>query len=155
MSEQYNLMKYEDIVFALLQEYFQKKRCFNLEKLIPYLIDKLGKKSININKTGIKKILISLLKQNLIVEGISLTKDDILRNENRLKLYEFIKSNPGTYFRRIVAELRMPHHVIIWHLNILFEFRFIIKEKIENRVIYFIPILDFESVKQTYIASKK
>ena len=155
MAKKFNILKYEDLVFALLQEYFQQKKHFDMEKIIPFLTGRLTRRKIDFNREGIKKILISLLRQNLIVEGISLTKNDILMNENRKDIHNFIKTHPGAYLNRIVSKLKMPNHVVIWHLNILIEFQYIRRELIGIQPVYSEVGLNSEVVKSRFIISKK
>jgi predicted transcriptional regulator len=150
----YVLIQHEDLVFTILQEYFQKNRPFDMDKIIPYLNDRLIRKSIDINRAGIKKIMISLIKQKRIHEGTNLTIADVLTNIRRKKIFKFILSHPGTYFTKMVNELQFPNHVVTWHLSILRKFGFVNKEKYENRELYFDPQVNFDKVKQIHIASK-
>ena len=126
-----------------------------MEKIIPFLTSRLSRKSININREGIKKVLISLIKQKLIVEGINLTKNDVLLNQNRKNIYRYIKSSPGTFLNRIISELKLSNHVVYWHLSILMEFEFIERKKIESQPVYFVKGINFEKVKQNFVISKK
>jgi predicted transcriptional regulator len=155
MSNTSYLLEHEDLVFTLLQEYFQKNRPFDMDKIIPYLNDKLARRDINLNKIGIKQIVISLIKQKLIAEGTNLTRADVLPNENRKSIYDYVMEHPGCYFRKVVLELELPNHVVTWHLNILIKFGFIKKDIFETQPLYFNPTLDFEKVRQSYIASKE
>lgn len=127
----------EKLVLDVIQDYLDKNRYFNSEKIIPFISSRFAKTDININDDGIKAILKSLVKKNLIVERSKLTKDDVLINSNRKEIYDFIKSNPGIYFNKIVNNLSLSIPVVEWHLDILLKFNFIRKEKFDNFDAYF------------------
>jgi predicted transcriptional regulator len=77
---------------------------------------------ININNRGIEEHLKSLVDKNLIVEGSKLSGYNILNNSKRKKIHEYIANNPGTYFNKIVKDLLLSNHVVVWHLNMLLKF---------------------------------
>ena len=84
----------EQIVLKVVQEYLNKNRQFNMEKILPFIISRFRLASINISKNGIEEILRSLIKKDLLVEGSKLSRDDILLNLKRLQIYNFILRNP-------------------------------------------------------------
>lgn len=127
----------EKLVFNVIQEYLDKNRYFNLEKIVPFISSRFAKASININDDGIKVILKSLVKKNLIVERSKLIREDVLINLNRKEIYDLIKRDPGIYFNKIVNELQLSIPVVEWHINILLKFNFIRKEKFDNFEAYF------------------
>ncbi len=110
-----DLSEEENIVLTVVQEYLDKNRQFDLEKIISFIISRFRLSAINININGLKEILKSLIKKNLIVEGSKLSHDDILLNLKRLKIYNYILKNPGVYFNRIVKDLNLSNHIVIWH----------------------------------------
>ncbi len=109
---------------------------------------------MNININGIRTILKSLIEKNFIVEGSKLTKNDILLNFNRKKIYNYIQKNPGVYFYNIVSNLDLNIPVVEWHLNILIKFMYICKEKIENKEVYFDVNVKSEERMIIYLISK-
>jgi predicted transcriptional regulator len=148
------LLEQEKLVLNVVQEYLNKNRYLNMNEIIPFIISRFRNASININISGIEDILRSLIKKNLIVEGSKLSINDILRNEKRKNIYHYILQNPGIYFNRIVRELNISNHVVVWHLNILLKFQFIKKAKIENHEIYFESNYDQKDLKLSYFTSK-
>ncbi len=138
-----DLSEEENIVLTVVQEYLDKNRQFDLEKIISFIISRFRLSAINININGLKEILKSLIKKNLIVEGSKLSHDDILLNLKRLKIYNYILKNPGVYFNRIVKDLNLSNHIVIWHLNMLMRFNFIKEVVLDNHKIYFETNLDF------------
>ena len=145
----------EQIVLSVVQEYLDKNRQFNMEKILPFIISRFRLASINISKNGIEEILRSLIKKDLLVEGSKLSRDDILLNLKRLQIYNFILRNPGTYFNRIIKELNLSNHIVVWHLNMLMKFNYISKEVFDNHDIYFDSNLAFEEVKISYFTLKE
>jgi predicted transcriptional regulator len=110
---------------------------------------------ININNRGIEENLKSLVKKNLIVEGSKLSSYDILNNSKRKKIHEYIVNNPGTYFNKILKDLAISNHVVVWHLNMLLKFELIKKETIENHAIYFNADFDLKNSRIKYFTSKQ
>ncbi len=131
------LLTEEKTVLKLVQEYIKENRYFKADEIVSYINSRFAKGSTNINDVGIKNILQSLVKKNLIVDGSKLTREDVLLNENRRKIYEYISLNPGTYFSKIFKELNLNIPVVGWHINILNKFGYIRKKKISNHEVYF------------------
>jgi len=153
MSE--NLQKQEKLVFNIVQEYLNKNRSFNAHNIISFINSRVAGTSINLNNSGIKVILNSLLKKNLIVERSKLTKKNVLLNSNRNKIYGFIKNNPGVHFNKLFKKLNLSIAVVEWHLNILSKFKFIKKEKIDNFEAYFEISVDSGQSKIIHIISRE
>jgi len=144
------LAEEEELVLNIVQEYLNKNRQFMFEEIMPFLNSRIRLSSANISKEGVRKILISLTNKKLIVEGSKLFKSEILENQKRKNIYEFIAKNPGTYFNRILHELNFSNHIVVWHLSMLLKFDFIHKEKLENHEIYFEAKKEFQEVILTY-----
>ncbi|MFW9949993.1 MAG: winged helix-turn-helix transcriptional regulator [Candidatus Thorarchaeota archaeon] len=127
----------EQAILEIINEYLEKNTFFNVNEILPFISSRLAKSGININLNGIRTILKSLVEKNFIVEGSKLTRDEILLNFNRNKIYQYIQKNPGVHFYNIVSGLDINIPVVEWHLNILIKFIYICKEKIENKDAYF------------------
>ncbi len=155
MSNAAYLLAQEGIVYRILREYLKRNRPFDMEAIVPFVSSRLAKESIDINRSGIKKILISLLEKKLIARGTSLTIDDILTLPKRRELYEFIKIYPGIYLNRIIRELNFPNHIATWHLSILTKFSFIKEEFVSNHKVYAEPNVELEIIKRNYYYYKK
>ncbi len=149
------MTEYESIVYDAIMEYLDQNRYLNVDTVVPYLISRFSNTSINLNKKGIISIIDSLIRKNLIVEGSKLVKDDILKNSNRYNIFQYIIKNPAIYFYKILADLKYPNHVIIWHLNILEDFGFIKKNKIKKNVVYSDTSLDHEDIKTIFYLKKE
>ncbi|MHA1473224.1 MAG: hypothetical protein ACTSQW_09025 [Promethearchaeota archaeon] len=150
-----DLVENEKTILNFVHDYLNKNRQFTFEDILPYINSRVRLGSVNINNEGIKTILHSLINKKLIVEGSKLFKSEILDNQKRNDIYEFIVKNPGTYFNRILHELNFSNHIVVWHLNMLLKFDFIHKDKLENHEIYFDAKKEFQEVISTYFKSKE
>ncbi|MHA2008734.1 MAG: hypothetical protein ACXABO_16150 [Promethearchaeota archaeon] len=151
----YELTEPEKIVLNVVREYLSKNRYFNMGEILPFLVSRFRIASVNINSKGIEEILRTLVRKKIIIEGSKLIAGDILDNLKRREIYNFICNNPGPYFYKIVKELDMSNHVVVWHLNILLKFNYIQMEKIENHEIYFDSKFNLKNSKLKYITSKE
>jgi predicted transcriptional regulator len=149
------LLTQEKIVFTVVQEYLNKNRYFDVNEITPFIVSRFRLSSININIKGIEEILRSLVKKKIIVEGSKLSIDEILNNEKRKIIYEFIVNNPGTYFYKIVTQLGISNHVVVWHLKMLLKFDLIQVEKVENHDVYFDSNFNIKNSKFAYITSQE
>lgn len=144
----------EQTVLEIINEYLDKNRFFSVNDILPFISSRFAKSSINININGIRTILKSLIEKNFIVEGSKLTRNEILSNFNRKKIYEYIQKNPGAHFYNIVSNLDLNIPVVEWHLNILIKFMYINKEKIEKTDTYFDVNVKSEDRMIIYYISK-
>ncbi len=149
------LLEQEKIVLNVIQEYLNKNRSFNMKKILPFINARFKMSSVNINNRGIEEILQSLVKKKIIVNGSKLLREDILVNKKRNLVYEYILKKPGVYFNRIVRELNLSNHVVIWHLEMLLKFEFIKKQEIENHDIYFDVNYRLRNTELMYFTSKE
>jgi len=149
------LSKDEIIVLNIIKEYLDKNRDFDKEKFYSLISYRLKMAKININNEGLKRIIKSLIDKNLILEGSKLTKDDILSNEKRRKIYTYISQNPGVYYSKIVKDLNYSNHVVIWHLNMLLKFNFIDRIEFMNHFLYYDTNQGPERAKIRYLISLK
>jgi len=150
------ILKHEKLVYEIIQDYLGNRRPLEVDKLIPIINKSLSEKSIDINLKGINQIVKSLLEKKRIVNGSILTKDDILENETRKEIYDFVCENQVVYFHQIMKGLDLPSHNVIWHLNLLFLFGFINRIKIENHYnhyIYYNNNLSSQDARKKYFTN--
>ncbi len=148
-----NIMKYETVIYDLVNEYLNSNRFLELASVIPYIDARLSKSPIKLNKNGILTLIQSLLEKNLIVEGSRLTKEAILLNNKRQQIYNYILRSPGTYYYKTMKDLNLSSHVVIWHLNMLLDFKFISKGTVDNHEIYYASNVSFEKAKLCYFVA--
>jgi predicted transcriptional regulator len=144
----------ENLILNVVEEYLNKNRYFDMSEILPFIISRFRMASVNINIRRIEEILRTLVKKKYIVEGSKLINSDILKNPKRKHIYDYIVENPGNYFNRLLKELHIPNHVVVWHLNVLLKFNFIKKEKFDNHDIYFDSKFNMKNSKFMYITSK-
>jgi len=149
------LLEQEKIVLGVVQEYLNKNRQFDLENIVPFIKSRFRLSSVNINYNGIITILESLAKKKMIVEGSKFTRDDVLKNEKRRKIYYYIIEIQCAYFNKIVKDLSISNHVVVWHLSMLLKFDFIQKATLENHEVYFNSEVHFESIKKECYSTKE
>ena len=133
-----DLVTEEQMVLNVVHEYLDKNRYLTTDKVVPFIRSRFSKASVNINTNGIIQILESLVQKNHIFEGSKLSKELVLRNENRKSIYNTIKESPGTYLSRIAKELDLKKPIAEWHLSILLKFECVKKVKINGHEAYFI-----------------
>ncbi len=149
------ILQYEEAVLFIVQDYLNKNRYFTVDEITPFINSRLRELSINLNYTGIKEVLKSLIKKKLVFERSKLTKDHVLNNENREIIYDYIRKNPGIYFNQIAKGLKLSNYILGWHLQILLKFNLIRSKGINNHEVFFDAKLGDENDELYYLFSKK
>ncbi|MFW9879307.1 MAG: winged helix-turn-helix transcriptional regulator [Candidatus Thorarchaeota archaeon] len=149
------LKQHEHLILSIVQEYLNQNKFFNMKKVTYFINSKLKLASVDLNYRAIEEILRSLVKKNFIREGTKLSRSEILNNETRKKIYEFILKNPGVYFNRIARELEVNKAVVIWHIDMLEKFAFIRREEFENHEIFFEMSIDENNNRFRFLTSKE
>jgi len=144
------LLEPEKVVLEIVQEYIEKHGQFEIVKVVPFINSRLRSYSIDLNYKGIRSVLKALVKKNLLVEGSRITIKDILENEKRRKIYDYVLKRPGAHFWRITKDLHISNHVVVWHLNMLMKFDLIEKTEIDNHEVYFGKNVDIKTVEASY-----
>ena len=91
-----------------------------------------------------RDVLISINKlMNLkyLVQGTKLSKDELLQNQTRSRIYQFIRKHPGIHFREIFNSLSAGGSTRR-HLFMLKKFGFIRDRKYLNKICYFLDESD-------------
>jgi len=149
------LTQEQEIVLSVVQEFLDQNRPFEEATVVPYIQNQCTRNSINLNKEGIKTILQGLVRNYYVVQGSKLNREKILENQNRRKLFNLIKSQPGIYFNRLIRRAKLANHVVSWHLNVLMKFKCIEKNTIENHEVYYLSSVKFYEVKKQFYLSKR
>ena len=144
----------EILILNVVQEFMSKNRTCSKDTLINYSIARFGNSDINLSKKGISEVLNSLIEMNIIVEGSKLIKTDILLNPNRKKIHDYVLRNPGEHFMEIVRHVKLSNYLVKWHLDMLEQFNFIKKEKIENYIVYYDFNFKSEDIIKTHFLSR-
>ncbi|TFG04787.1 MAG: hypothetical protein EU536_03850 [Promethearchaeota archaeon] len=85
----------------------------------------------------IYQIIQDLYQMKCIVEGKLLFKEDILTNEKRRKIFEYVTEHPGAHTREIQTTFNLGSYMAFRHLAFLEKFNFIRKKPYKNKIVYF------------------
>ncbi len=125
-------------VLEIAKDLNNKNQVLNLE-----LIYKTIKKRLKLPRKEILRIIEYLFNNNLLVEGRKNTKETVLLNLYRRKIYNIIIKYNGAHFsfirKKIFKNYTTNSGQLLWHLNMLLSYDFIKKIKIGNFTI-FLPI---------------
>ena len=106
----------------------------------------IAKRRLKIPRGGLLRIIQFLLNKKILIEGTKCTKETVLLNHHRRKIYNFIKSHLGVHFsiiRKVLfsdIEGKTPvTGQLLWHLEMLIKFNYVKKVNFKKYVIL-IPI---------------
>ena len=74
-------------------------------------------------------------------------RQEILENERRGNIYEFIKKNPGLHLRELQRRLKLPLTSLDYHLEYMVRKKVLLKESSEHYARFYIKQLDDEDKK--------
>ena len=124
-------------ILTIAEGFISENRVLEVKQLYKEI-----RKHIRIEHKSLLAILNYLLEKRILVEGSKLTKELVLVNAHRKKIYEYIKTNRGANFSTIRREYEgstgSPGH-LIWHLQVLLQFAYI-KRITFRRFTIFLPI---------------
>lgn len=120
-------------------------------KLIPYWMFLLMLSIAQVSSAP--EILFSMKLAPLLGGYKRTSRSNILDNLNREKLYDFIRSYPGTYFNEIVKRTGLNRGTVRYHVNVLEEQHMIITHKPEGRTHYFQNGSTYDEKDKTVIAA--
>lgn len=66
-----------------------------------------------------------------------LSLEEVLENENRNKIIEFVLKEPGIHFNELLRKTELAAGNLVWHLDILETYKIIGKKRIGNFIAYF------------------
>ncbi len=124
------LSEIEANIYKVLKDYIRDFNEFNLKMALPYCFEKLNHKY---SDTAITVSVKTLIQKKYIIQGSSLTKEDILHNQSRKKILDFIQKNPGSYNRLIRRELSLGSNEFNWHVGMLEKFGFVKRVRFHQR----------------------
>lgn len=120
------------IIYEITKKYLQKYPHFSIEGLYGFC-----KRNCKLTDDEIIQIIQSFLRKKVFIPGTRLTKENILRNEKRSEILEFISANPGMKFTQIIKYHRIGPHAGRWHIEVLKKFGFITERKFTIFKVYF------------------
>ena len=115
----------------------------NNKVLDTQLLYNLAKRRLKLPRKGLLSIIQLLINKKVLVEGSKYTRDEVLSNKYRFKLYRFLTSNLGAHFSTIRKQIITDSignlgssGQLIWHLEMLIKFNYIKKIKIKNYTVF-------------------
>ena len=69
-------------------------------------------------------------------------KEEILENERRGEIYDFIKKNPGLHFRELQRRLKLPLTSLEYHIDYMVRKKILLKESGKHYSRYYVKHLD-------------
>jgi predicted transcriptional regulator len=93
----------------------------------------------------INKAIYNLILKKIIVPKRKIVKTQVLANDNRDKIYNYILNNPGAHLREIRDGLDLQPHLANLHLKVLEDFEFIYQRKYLKYRVYFPSLFDAEN----------
>jgi len=75
-------------------------------------------------------------------------RSNVLENTNRVNIYGFVSSNPGTYPNEIIKKMEINKGVVEYHLRMLEEQNMIVSHKTDGKIHYFLN-------ESTYVEKEK
>jgi len=126
-------------VIEVAQEIIRDNKVLDTE-----ILYNIAKHRLKIPRKGLLSIIQYLLNKRILVEGTKCTKETVLSNHHRRKIYNFIQSHLGVHFsiiRRVLfSEGKSPvTGQLLWHLEMLIKFNYIRKVNFKKYVIL-VPI---------------
>ncbi len=126
------LTEFQRKIYQIAKDYLQKYPNFTLNELFLAC-----KRDNSLSDSEIYRIIETFIEKKIFVPGSRLTKDNILKNELRYKLYQLISKNPGINFSQIINHFKIGPNSGSWHLEMLKKFGLICERKFANYKIYF------------------
>ncbi|MHA1649582.1 MAG: hypothetical protein ACTSYB_05255 [Candidatus Helarchaeota archaeon] len=119
-----SLSNLERDILQIALELIKSKKTITLQKLY-YLAKKKSKES----SEAISSAIYQLTLKKYIIPGTKMTKNQVLLNEKRNKIYGYIIDRPGCHLNEIKQFMNIKGQLIKWHLLILEKFGYIYSQK--------------------------
>ncbi len=84
----------------------------------------------------------------------TLSIEDVLENENRSKIIDFILDSPGIHFNELLRETELSPGNLVWHLDVLETYHIIGKKNVGQYLVYF-PLYDYNPMSNIDIKLAK
>ncbi len=128
-------------VIEIAQEIISDNRVLDTETLY-----NIAKNRLQIPHRGLLRIIQFLINKKILVEGSKFTKDLVLNNVNRKRIYNFITSHIGVHFsiiKKVLFDAESDKSgstgQLLWHLKMLIKFNYIKKIRFKKYTL-FIPV---------------
>ena len=116
-------------VIEIAEEILSENKVLNVETLY-----NVAKKSLKIPKNGLLFIIQYLINKKILIEGSKFSRETVLSNGVRNRIYRYIIMNPGVHFsilrKKALSEEAGSSGQLVWHLGMLLKFNYIKKIKV-------------------------
>ena len=122
-------------VIEIAEEIMSKNKVLNLETLY-----NIAKKRLKIPRNGLLFIIQLLINKKILIEGSKFSRETVLSNSIRNRIYKYIIMNPGVHFsilrKKALSEEMGSSGQLVWHLEMLLKFNYIKKIKVGNYTVF-------------------
>ena len=122
----------EKEVLRIAEDIIDKNKFISLQ-----LLQNTAKTNLGYDKETISSAIFQLILKKVIFPGKKLTLLNVLVNEKRNNILNFINDHPGTHLREIRKCLELNPKVTGWHLSVLENFELIYSKKYLKYLCYF------------------
>ena len=137
-------------VIEIAEEILSENKVLNLETLY-----NVAKKSLKIPKNGLIFIIQYLISKKILIEGSKYSRETVLSNRVRNRIYRYIRMNPGVHFsilkKKALSEEAGSSGQLVWHLGMLLKFNYIKKIKVGHYSVILPYELDEEDGRILFI----
>ena len=122
-------------VIEIAEEIFSKNKVLNVETLY-----NVAKRRLKIPRNGLLVIIQFLINKKILIEGSKFSKETVLSNFVRNRIYSYIIMNPGVHFsilrKKALSEEVGSSGQLVWHLEMLLKFNYINKIKVGHYTVF-------------------
>ncbi len=122
-------------VIEIAEEILSNNKVLNVE-----ILYNVAKKRLKIPRNGLLFIIQFLIDKKILIEGSKFSKETVLSNYVRNRIYRYIIMNPGVHFsilrKKALSEEVGSSGQLVWHLEMLLRFNYIKKIKVGHYTIF-------------------
>jgi len=144
-------------VLEIAQELLNQNKLLNLENL--YII---AKRRLKLPRNGLLYIIQFLINKKVLIEGSKFSKESVLSNHYRKKVYNYIRTHPGIHFSHLKKRALSDgldetgsSGQLIWHLEMLLRFDYIKKIKVGHYTVFLPFDMDEDEGKLFFLLKDK
>ncbi len=144
-------------VIEIAEEIMGKNKVLTAE-----ILYNIAKKRLKIPRNGLFSIIQFLINKKIIIEGSKFSKEKVLINQFRRRIYNFITTYPGIHFSFLRKKVLCDDlgtvgssGQLVWHLEMLLKFKYIKKIKVRNYSVFLPFDMDDEAGKLFFLLRDK
>lgn len=122
----------------------------------------MAKKRLKIPRNGLLSIIHFLINKKILIEGSKFSKEKVLINQCRRRIYNYITKYPGTHFSLLRKKVLYnalgtigSSGQLVWHVEMLLKFNYIKKIKVGNYTVFLPFDMDDETGKLFFLLRDK